>query len=88
MKITSAITITGVASAWGLLAANPFLWIPITGLIASFIDTMTRGWVQSPRLGASMNLSIILKFVFTLMGTYAMISQLGCVVLMIYWVVT
>tara|TARA_B100001540_G_C15708254_1_gene597244 strand:- start:202 stop:468 length:267 start_codon:yes stop_codon:yes gene_type:complete len=88
MKITSAITITGFASAWGLIAANPFLWLPITGLIAGIIDALTRGWVQSPSLGASMNLSIILKFVFTLIGTYAMLSQLGCVVLMIYWVVT
>ena len=88
MKITPAIIITGVASAWGLIAGNPFLWLPITALIAGIIDALTRDWVQSPRLGASMNLSIILKFVFTLMGTYAMLSQIACVLLMIYWVVT
>ena len=88
MKTTTAITITGFTAAWGLIAGNPFLWLPITGLFAGVIDLFTRDWVRSPKLGASIKFSLYLKFVLTLMGTYAMLSQFACVVLMIYWILT
>ena len=51
MKTTTAITITGFTAAWGLIAGNPFLWLPITGLFAGVIDLFTRDWVRSPKLG-------------------------------------
>ncbi|HBF00758.1 MAG TPA: hypothetical protein DDW46_06830 [Dehalococcoidia bacterium] len=88
MKTTTAITITGFTAAWGLIAGNPFLWLPITGLFAGVIDLFTRDWVRSPKLGASIKFSLYLKLVLTLMGTYAMLSQFACVVLMIYWILT
>ena len=88
MKTTTAITITGFTAAWGLIAGNPFLWLPITGLFAGVIDLFTRGWVQSPKLGEWKLFSSYLKLVLALIGTYAMLSQFACVVLMIYWILT
>ena len=88
VKTTTAITITGIAAAWGLIAGNPFLWLPITGLFAGVIDLFTRGWVQSPKLGKWNKFSLYLKLVLTLIGTYAMLSQFACVFLMIYWILT
>ena len=88
MRLTSAILITSLTSVWGLVAGNPFLWLPVTGLIAAVIDLLTRDWVSSSRLGEMEKLSLSLKFVFTLIGTYAMLCQFACVVLMIYWIIT
>jgi hypothetical protein len=88
MRLTSAILITSLTSVWGLVAGNPYLWIPVTGLIAAVIDLLTLDWVSSSRLGEMQKLSLSLKLVFTLIGTYAILSQFACVILMIYWIIT
>ena len=54
-------------------------------LAAGVIDLFTRAWVMSDRLGSARNLSALLKFFFALIGFYAMIGQVVCIGLIIWW---
>ncbi len=85
MKINLSIIISAIVLIVGLIFNQLYLWIPITILVAGFIDLFTRGWVFSDRLGSSRNISIILKFLFSLIGFYALIGQVICISLIVWW---
>lgn len=70
----------------GFFMSASYLWVPGTVLVAGIIDSLTRRWVVSARLGSAVNLSIILKFFLSLIGFYAMIGQIICIVLVFFWV--
>ena len=69
----------------GILFEKEFLWIPISGFITSIIDKLTRNWVSSDKLGISVNLSIIIKFLFSLIMLYASLSIIASIVLLFIW---
>ena len=85
MKINLAIIISAVVLPIGLFTDKPYLWIPISVLIAGIIDLFTRQWVSSDKLGSSRTFSAILKLFLAEIGFYAMIGQLLCVGLLIWW---
>lgn len=70
-----------------MLRWPPFWWVPVTVLIAGFVDLWTWPWVMSPRLGSARNLSIALKSFCALFGLYAMVGMLACVALIVWWLV-
>jgi hypothetical protein len=89
MRLNSAIIFSAVAFVAGLALGRPhFWWVPLTVLFAGFVDLWTRAWVMSPRLGAARNLSMVLKSICALLGLYAMLGQLICVGLLIWWIVS
>jgi hypothetical protein len=85
MKINLAIIISFLAILLGFFTDQLYLWIPISILVAGIIDLSTRQWVASDRLGRAKNFSVILKFSFALIGFYAMLGQIACVILIIWW---
>lgn len=88
MRLNVAIVISAVTLVVALILGRPhFWWVPLTILFAGFVDLCTRAWVASPRLGSARNLSIVLKSVCALIGLYAMVGQLICVGLLIWWIV-
>ncbi len=87
MKINLAIIISVIVLLIGFFTNQPYLWIPATVLIAGIIDLFTRQWVSSDRLGSAQTFSAILKLLFSLIGFYAMIGQIACIGLIIWWFV-
>lgn len=87
MKINLPTIISGIVLAFGFFTDQPYLWIPLTIFIAGIIDMLTRRWVDSERLGSAQVSSTILKFVFALIGFYAMLGQIACIGLVIWWFV-
>jgi hypothetical protein len=85
MKINLAVIISVLVLLSGFFADKPYLWIPMSVLIAGVIDLFTRQWVSSDKLGSSQSLSSILKLLLSLIGFYAMIGQVACIVLLIWW---
>lgn len=85
MKINSAIIIALITLLLGFFLNQPYLWIPSSVLAAGFVDLFTRQWVMSDRFGTAKNLSALLKFLFTLIGFYAMLGQIVCIGLMLWW---
>ena len=87
MKINTAIIIAFLVLLLGFFFGKPYLWIPSSILAAGLIDLLTRRWVISNKLGTARNLSILLKFLFTLIGFYATLGQIACVGLVFWWFV-
>ncbi len=87
MKIDLAIIISFLVLLLGLSFNKPYLWIPLSVLVAGFIDLFIRQWVISDRLGSATNLSILIKFFLTLIMFYAMIGQMVCIGLVLWWFV-
>ncbi len=87
MRINSAIIIAFVALFIRFFSNQPYLCIPLSVLIAGLIDLYTRRWVISDRLGSAKNLSALIKFLFALIGFYAMLGQIVCIGLIIWWLV-
>lgn len=85
MKISLAIIISLVTVILGLTFGKSNIWIPISFLLASIIELPTRKWVNSDRLGSMRNLSFIIKGLLTLVGFYALIGQIICVGIIIWW---
>lgn len=85
MRITVAIIISLLTVIIGLALAKPYTLVPVSFLIASIIEILTRRWVASRRLGSWTNLSFTLKLIFMLIGFYALIGQIVCVVFIIWW---
>ncbi|MDP2593415.1 MAG: hypothetical protein Q8P52_02065 [bacterium] len=81
----SEITIPAITLLLGFFFKQLFLWIPLSVLIAGFIDLFTRQWVMSDRVGEMQRFSMTLKSAFALIGFYAMIGQVICVGLIIWW---
>jgi len=84
--ITSSLIISAITLALGIALKAPLLWLPISVLIASIVDSLTRSWTTSDRLGRARTASAIIKGIFSLMGIYATIGQLACVGVIIFWV--
>jgi hypothetical protein len=87
MKINLAIIISVLVLLFGFITDKPYLWIPISVFIAGIIDLFTRQWVSSNRLGSAKTFSVIIKLLFVLIGFYAMLGQVACIVLLIWWLV-
>ena len=88
MKLNTSIVIAAIAAVVAfVLSRPPCWWVPITVLVAGIVDLFTRAWVMSPRLGSAKTLSMALKSICALFGLYAMIGQLMCVGLVIWWFV-
>ncbi|MDO8676043.1 MAG: hypothetical protein Q7K16_00045 [Candidatus Azambacteria bacterium] len=85
MKINLVIIISALVLLLGFFTDQSYLWIPVTVLIAGIVDLFTRRWVSSDKLGSAQSLSVIMKFVFALIGFYAMIGQVVCIGLLIWW---
>ncbi|MEO8378157.1 MAG: hypothetical protein ABI779_00700 [Acidobacteriota bacterium] len=88
MRLNLAIVVSGITLIVALMLRwPPFWWVPVTVLIAGFVDLWTRSWVMSPRLGSARNLSMALKSFCALFGLYAMVGMLACVALIVWWLV-
>ena len=87
MRVTFSAIIATLAVLIGFFFGQPYLWIPSSVLIAGFIDLYTRRWVMSDRLGSARNLSASTKFLFALVGFYAMLGQIVCIGLIVWWFV-
>ena len=85
MKLNTAVIISGITLLLGIGFSQPYLWVPLTVLIAGIIDLFTRKWVASDRLGRALRLSVFLKFFFSLIGFYGMLGQVACVGLILWW---
>lgn len=85
MKFNSATIIALFTLLFGFFFNQPYLWIPLSVLVAGFVDLSTRQWVMSDRFGTAKNLSALIKFLFTLIGFYAMLGQIVCIGLILWW---
>jgi len=85
MKFNTAIIISFITLLLGFFFEQPYLWIPLSVLVAGIIDLFTRQWVMSDRVGQMQKLSMTLKSLFALIGFYAMIGQMVCIGLIIWW---
>ncbi|PIQ91480.1 MAG: hypothetical protein COV70_03470 [Parcubacteria group bacterium CG11_big_fil_rev_8_21_14_0_20_39_22] len=85
MKFNTAIIISLITLLLGFFFEQSYLWIPLSVLGAGIVDLFTRQWVMSDRVGQMQKLSMTLKSMFALVGFYAMIGQVVCVGLIIWW---
>ena len=85
MRLNTSIAISVITLIIALLFGFSYLWIPVSVLVAGFIDLFTRQWVMSDRVGSMQNLSVSLKFIVALVGFYAMVGQIICVGLIVWW---
>jgi hypothetical protein len=85
MRLSTSILINAICLIIGILLKEGFLWIPISGLIASLIEVNMRKWVSSDRLGSAIKINVILKFGLSLIGFYSLLSQIACVGVLLYW---
>ena len=89
MRLNTAVVISAITVVVALVMGRPqWWWIPLTILVAAVIDLRTRPWVFSPRLGSARNLSMFLKSICAVIGLYAMIGQLICLGLIVWWIFT
>ena len=87
VRLTTAIVINGLCAIPGVVWLFEFWWVPVSGLLAGLIELPTRDWLASDRLGTARGLSVIVKFLFALIGFYALITQLASIALVVYWIV-
>lgn len=85
MRLNTAIIISLITLVLGFFSGQLYLWVPLSVLIAGIIDSFTRQWVTSDRVGQMQKLSITLKSLLALIGFYAMIGQVVCIGLIIWW---
>jgi len=85
MRLNTAIIISGVTLSVGFFFDQPYLWIPLSVLVAGVIDLFTRQWYVSDRLGSDRGFSILLKLLVTMIGFYAMLGQAISIGLIIWW---
>lgn len=85
MKINSSVLIATSVLLLGFFLNKSYLWIPLSVLTTGIIDLFTRQWVNSPRLGSATNFSVLLKFFLALIGFYAMLGQIACIGLIVWW---
>jgi hypothetical protein len=85
MKTTTSIIISSATILIGLIIEAPYIWIPISVLIAGIIDIVIRDWVMSDRLGSAQTISTLIKLFFSLAMVYASWGQFICVAITIYW---
>lgn len=86
MRFNTSIVIAGITLLAGVIFQQPHLWIPLSVLAAGIVDLLTRQWVVSDRLGRMKELSALLKMLLALVGFYAMLGQVACVVLIGWWI--
>lgn len=85
MRFNTAVVIATVTLLIGVARAEAHLWIPLTVLAAGIVDLFTRSWLHSRKRGASSAASEGLRLTLTLIGLYAALGQLACLVLMLVW---
>ena len=85
MRLNTAIVISLITLLLGFFFEKVYLWVPLSVLVAGIIDLFTRQWVMSDRVGQMQRLSVTLKSLFALTGFYAMIGQVACIGLIIWW---
>lgn len=85
MKINLSLIISSIVTIIGLAAGKGQLWLPMSVLIASLIAMKTSQWVASDQVGEAYTVSIILKFLLSLIGTYAALGQFICLFWLIRW---
>ena len=85
MRLNTAIVISLITLLLGFFFEKVYLLVPLSVLIAGIIDLFTRQWVMSDRVGQMQRLSVTLKSLFALTGFYAMIGQVACIGLIIWW---
>ncbi len=86
MRFNTSIIIAGITLVVGVLFQQPHLWVPLSVLVAGVIDLFTRQWVMSDRLGRMREVSALLKMLLALIGFYAMLGQVACIVLAGWWI--
>jgi hypothetical protein len=78
-----------LVAAATLLVGIPFekghLWIPASVLTAGIVHVVNRPWVVSGKRGSSASASEGLRALFNLIGFYATVGQIACIVLMAIW---
>jgi len=87
MRINSAIIIALITLLIGFFSKQPYIWIPLSVLISGLIDLCTRRWVVSDELGLWIKTSALLKLLLAFIGFYAMLGQIICIGLIIWWFV-
>jgi hypothetical protein len=88
MRLNTAVVISAVAVVAAFaLRLPPWWWVPLTVLFAGFVDLFTRSWVMSRRLGSARRLSMALQSICATLGLYAMLGQLICIGLVIWWLI-
>ncbi len=85
MRLNTSVVIAGITLLAGVLFQQPHLWLPLSVLGAGIVDLFTRQWVMSDRLGSMKELSALLKMLLALIGFYAMLGQVACIVLVGWW---
>lgn len=85
MRLNTSIVIAAITLLAGFVFQQPHLWIPLSVLVAGIVDLFTRQWVMSDRLGRMKELSALLKMLLALVGFYAMLGQVACIVLAGWW---
>lgn len=85
MKLNTSIVFAFFTLLIGLLFSKPYLWFPLTVLVAGIADLKTRSWVMSDRLGSSANFSAFLKFILSAVLFYSALGQYICLGLLVWW---
>jgi len=87
--VSLSLIVSLVVSVYGWYSGQQFLWwYPASVVVASIIETATRPWVASDKLGSAVVVSMLLKAMFATVALYATIGIAGCLVLLGFWLGT
>lgn len=87
VRISSSLVVSVITLVLGIVFQKPGLWLPLSVLTASIIYSVAGTWAKSEKVGSAATLSIVLKLLFNVIGFYATIGQIVCVIWLLRWFV-
>jgi len=69
----------------GVYFNKPYLWVPISSVIAAIVYAPFHSWCNSSAIGSRVILSISIKTMLSLIGFYASVGSWASYALLIYW---
>lgn len=85
MKFSLSLVISLMTLILGLIFQKTGIIVVASVFVASVIDLFTRNWVKSGALGAATSISVVLKFMFSFIGFYAMVGVLISLFYILRW---
>ena len=85
--LITTLVIRSLCIILGIYFNKPYLWIPISSVIATIIYAPFHSWCISSAIGSRVILSISIKTILSLIGFYASVGSWASYALLIYWFV-
>ena len=84
MRLNTSIVVAAATLAGGLIWREPHLWVPASVLMAGLVWLALGGWAALGKRGANAGASEVPRLTVNLVGLYATLGQVACIVLAVW----